>query len=154
MRGIGWMALPLLAALAVGARAADMPAPEAGLAQPPATGGQAREPAIDGISGAYTFRTHCASCHGTDGRGEGPLADSLRFHPADLTLIAKRHGGGFPTETVVRIVDGRQPLKGHGAPDMPVWGDAFKNADTGYDDKRVSEKIHSVVEYLKTLQVK
>ncbi len=154
MRGIGWVALPLLVTLAAGTRASDMPLPEAGLSQPPATGGQAKEPAIDGISGAYTFRTHCASCHGTDGRGEGPLADSLRFHPADLTLLAKRHGGSFPTEMVVRIVDGRQPLKGHGAPDMPIWGDAFKNADTNYDDKRVSEKIHSVVEYLKTLQVK
>ena len=154
MRGIGWMALSLLAALAAGARAFDMPTQEAGLAQLPAGGGQAQDPALDGISGAYAFRTHCASCHGADGKGEGPLADSLRFHPADLTLIAKRHGGSFPTETVVRIVDGRQPLKGHGAPDMPIWGDAFKNADTGYDDKRVKEKIHSIVEYLKTLQAK
>jgi mono/diheme cytochrome c family protein len=153
MRGIGWMALSLLAALAAGALAFDKPTPGAGLVQRPA-GGQAQDPALDGISGAYAFRTHCASCHGADGKGEGPLADSLRFHPADLTLIAKRHGGSFPTETVVRIVDGRQPLKGHGAPDMPIWGDAFKNADTGYDDKRVKEKIHSIVEYLKTLQVK
>lgn len=154
MRGIGWLALPLLVTLAAGTRASEPPAPGAGPSQPPAADGQAKEPAIDGISGAYTFRTHCASCHGTDGKGEGPLADDLRFHPADLTLIAKRHGGSFPTEMVVRIVDGRQPLKGHGAPDMPIWGDAFKNADTNYDDKRVSAKIHSVVEYLKTLQVK
>ena len=37
---------------------------------------------------------------------------------------------------------------------MPVWGDAFKNADTNYDDKRVREKVRSIVEYLKTLQQK
>jgi mono/diheme cytochrome c family protein len=147
------MALSLLAALPAGARAFDTPPPKTGPEQRPA-GGQAQDPALDGISGAYAFRTHCATCHGADGKGEGPLADSLRFHPADLTLIAKRHGGSFPTETVVRIVDGRLPLKGHGAPDMPIWGDAFKNADTGYDEKQVREKIHAIVEYLKTLQAK
>ncbi len=153
MRRLVWAAFPLLTALtALQAAAWDTP-PPAGLTQP-APGGQAKEPVPDVISGAYTFRTHCASCHGVDGKGEGPLADSLRFHPADLTSIAKRHGGSFPTELVVRIVDGRQPSKSHGAPDMPVWGDAFKNADTGYDEKQVREKIHNVVAYLKTLQVK
>jgi hypothetical protein len=37
---------------------------------------------------------------------------------------------------------------------MPVWGDAFKNEDTGFDDARVKEKIRSVVDYIKTLQQK
>jgi mono/diheme cytochrome c family protein len=108
--------------------------------------------AVAVVSGAYAFRTYCASCHGTDGRGEGPLTDSLRFHPPDLTLIAKRHGGEFPTEKVVRIVDGRNPVKGHGGPDMPIWGDAFRNAETGYDDATARAKIRGVVDYLKTLQ--
>ncbi len=107
-----------------------------------------------GGQGASTFRTHCAPCHGADGKGEGPLADGLRYHPADLSLISARNGGSFPTEKVIRIVDGRSPLKGHGGPDMPVWGDAFKNADTRYDDKRVREKIRQVVDYLRTIQAK
>jgi mono/diheme cytochrome c family protein len=135
---------------------ADKPARGHGVAggkpaQPPPS-----QPAADvsGVSGAYTFRTHCAGCHGPDGKGEGPLAENLRYHPRDLTLIASRNGGSFPTEKVVRIVDGRDPVKGHGGPDMPVWGDAFKNADTGYDDKQVREKIRSVVEYLRTIQAK
>jgi len=104
--------------------------------------------------GAPTFRTYCAPCHGADGKGEGPRADSLRYHPADLSQIAARNGGSFPFEKVVRIVDGRVPVKGHGAPDMPVWGDAFKNADARYDDKRVREKIREVVDYLRTLQAR
>jgi len=119
-----------------------------GLVLARAAGGEDRSP------GASTFRTHCARCHGADGRGEGPLSDNLRYHPPDLSQIAARHGGSFPTEKVIRIVDGRSPLKGHGGPDMPVWGDAFKNADTGYDDRRVREKIRDVVEYLRTLQAK
>ena len=105
-----------------------------------------------GVAGAYADRTYCATCHGTDGKGEGPLADSLRFHPPDLTLIAKRSGGEFPTEKIHRIVDGRKPLPGHGGPDMPIWGDAFRNAETGYDDAKVKEKIRSIVDYLHTLQ--
>ncbi len=109
-------------------------------------------PGIAGVSGAYAYRTYCATCHGADGKGEGPLAESLRFRPPDLSLIAKRNGGEFPAEKVHRIVDGRKPLPGHGGPDMPIWGDAFRNADTGYDDAKVKEKISSVVEYLRTLQ--
>ena len=37
---------------------------------------------------------------------------------------------------------------------MPIWGDAFKNADTGYDDAQVKAKVQSVVDYLKTIQVR
>ena len=110
--------------------------------------------AVGGVAGAYTYRTHCASCHGPDGKGEGPSTESLRFRPPDLTLIAKRNGGSFPADRVYRIVDGRKPLKGHGGPDMPIWGDAFKNADTGYDDAQVKAKVQSVVDYLKTLQAR
>jgi mono/diheme cytochrome c family protein len=110
-------------------------------------------PGSEAASGAYTFRTHCASCHGEDGKGDGPLAENLRFHPPDLTLIASRHGGSYPTEEVHRIVDGRRPLRGHGGPDMPIWGDVFRNAETAYDEAAVSERIRSVVEYVRTLQV-
>lgn len=106
------------------------------------------------VSGSYTFRTYCASCHGIDAKGDGPLADSLRFRPPDLTLIAKRSGGEFPFEDVVRIVDGRRPLKGHGGPDMPIWGDAFRNAADGYDEASAQAKIRSVVEHLKTIQAR
>jgi len=104
------------------------------------------------VNGAYVFRTYCASCHGALGRGDGPLADQLRFRPADLTAIARRNGGEFPTELVVRIVDGRKQVKGHGGPDMPVWGDAFRNVDSSFDEAAAQEKIRAVVDHLKTIQ--
>jgi mono/diheme cytochrome c family protein len=131
--------LGLLAAAAVTAAAAG---------EPPRT----KDPAVYEVSGAYTFRTYCASCHGAGGKGDGPLAEELRFRPPDLTLLSRRNGGQYPAETVQRIIDGRSPLAGHGGPDMPIWGDAFRNADTGYDDRLVREKIRSVVDYLKGLQ--
>jgi len=141
--------LLLAAALATGADTPGTSGPTPGQAKPASP---PVDPGVAGIAGAYAYRTHCATCHGTDGKGEGPLAESLRFHPPDLTLIAKRNGGEFPTEKIHRIVDGRKPLPGHGGPDMPIWGDAFRNAETGYDDAKVKEKVRSVVEYLRTLQ--
>ena len=35
--------------------------------------------------GEALFRTHCASCHGSEGRGDGPAAPALDGPPADLT---------------------------------------------------------------------
>jgi len=102
--------------------------------------------------GAATFQTFCASCHGASARGDGPMADSLRFAPADLTAIARRNGGHFPAEKVGKIIDGRQQVTGHGGTDMPIWGDAFKNTRKGFDDRRVRATIADVVEYLATIQ--
>jgi hypothetical protein len=86
-----------------------------------------------------------------EARGDGPLADQLRVRPPDLTLIAKRNGS-FDRERVQRIVDGRKPVKGHGGPDMPVWGDVFKHAEEGYSEKRSVERIQALVDYLATIQ--
>ena len=83
-----------------------------------------------------------------------PLADSLRFRPPDLTLIAKRNGGKFDTDKVYRIIDGREGVKGHGGTDMPVWGDAFKRSGEGYSEKAVKARIQAIVDYLKSSQVK
>ena len=103
------------------------------------------------VSGGQTFMTRCAVCHGMAARGDGPLADSLRVRPPDLTLLAQR-AGGYSEDTVRRIIDGRKPVKGHGGPDMPVWGDAFKAAPDGFSDASVRERIGGVVEYLRSIQ--
>ena len=125
----------------------------AGLVGAPAVGGgQDRSSPTFGVSGSFTYRTYCASCHGDKARGDGPLAENLRFHPPDLTQLAKRNGGDYPKKTVHRIVDGRDPVKGRGGPDMPVWGDAFKNTETGFDDEQVRLKIEAVVAHLERLQ--
>jgi mono/diheme cytochrome c family protein len=125
----------------------------AGLAGAPPSGVGLQEGSPTyGVSGSYTYRMYCASCHGEKGKGDGPLAENLRFHPPDLTEMAKRNGGDYPTSTIRRIVDGRDPVAGRGGPDMPVWGDAFKNVETGFDDEQVQLKIASVVDHLKTLQ--
>lgn len=103
-------------------------------------------------SGAYLFKTYCATCHGKDGKGDGPLATELHFAPADLTLLAKRSGGTYPSEQVYQIIDGRKGLKGHGGPEMPIWGDAFKGSAEGYSEKTVKQKVDALVQFLKSIQ--
>lgn len=103
-------------------------------------------------NGAALFKSYCASCHGREAKGDGPLAESLRTLPPDLTRFAERNGGEFDAEKVFRIVDGRNPVKNHGGPDMPVWGDAFKRAGEGYSEGRVKDRIDALVEHLRAVQ--
>jgi nucleotide-binding universal stress UspA family protein/mono/diheme cytochrome c family protein len=121
-------------------------------AQPPAPQPQAEM--RQRVTGGEVFRTYCATCHGPSGRGDGPLAGSMRRRPADLTEIAKKNGGEYPSEIVFRTIDGQTPMRGHGGPDMPVWGDAFARSRDGGDAVTVKERIDSLVEFIRTLQVK
>lgn len=111
------------------------------------------QPTVE-MSGPALYKSYCASCHGANGKGDGPIADALRFRPSDLTEIAKRNEGKFESENVHRMVDGREPVRGHGGPDMPLWGDAFKRSGDGYNDEAVKARIGALVEYLESLQVK
>ncbi len=104
--------------------------------------------------GGEVYRTYCATCHGPSARGDGPLATNMVKKPANLTEIAKRNGGTFPTEIVFRTIDGRSPIRGHGGPDMPVWGDAFGRSREAGDQERVKSVIQSLVDYLESIQVR
>jgi mono/diheme cytochrome c family protein len=123
-------------------------------APPIAAAQQTAQPVPSATSGDALFKTYCGTCHGTSAKGDGPLADSLRFRPADLTAIAKRNGGKFDTDKVYRTIDGRDAVKGHGGTDMPVWGDAFKRSREGYSEKAVKVRIQAIVDYLKSIQVR
>lgn len=81
--------------------------------------------AQDPEAGEALYRTHCASCHGADGEGNGPMAAVLTLQPTDLTALAAENDGTFPTLDAVRRIDGRDPLVAHGSP-MPVYGDFFE----------------------------
>jgi mono/diheme cytochrome c family protein len=104
------------------------------------------------FSGRTLFLTYCASCHGTSARGDGPLAENLRKPPPDLTQFARQNKGAFPSEMVRRIIDGREPVKGHGGSDMPVWGDAFSRTQEDSDPASVKQKIQALVDFLESIQ--
>jgi mono/diheme cytochrome c family protein len=125
-----------------------------GLAARLAAAPPAAAAAVTVESGDWLFKTYCASCHGPSGKGDGPLASSLRVAPADLTGLARRNKGKFDAEQVRKTIDGRQRVSPHGSSDMPVWGDAFKNSAEGYSEDRVKARVKALVDYLETIQAK
>jgi mono/diheme cytochrome c family protein len=104
--------------------------------------------------GRIHYRVHCLNCHGTDGKGGGPVAEVLTLEPTDLTLIAERHGGEFPADEVYEVIDGRNEVASHGRRDMPVWGLSFQERGRDNDQQdEVHQKILDLVEYLRSIQV-
>ncbi len=83
-------------------------------------------PDPDGLAiGARLFADHCAACHGTEARGDGPLAPLLTVPTPDLRGLAARNDGTFPMRAVVHTIDGRTGRAAHGGP-MPIWGAVFR----------------------------
>lgn len=116
--------------------------------------GRADAQSTSAATGDYLFRTYCAACHGTSAKGDGPLAESMRRRPANLTEIGKRNQGVFSADQVFKTIDGRTPVKGHGGPDMPVWGDVFSKSSDGGDPAVVEARIKALVAYLESIQAK
>ena len=113
--------------------------------------------------GRADFRDNCASCHGTTGKGDGPMRSSLVKPPADLTTIAQRNDGQFPQELIWELIDGRWSGDDgpHGSREMPVWGQEFKKRAMTKrgDSARTAElsardRIISLLKYLQDIQVK
>ena len=104
--------------------------------------------------GRADFVEHCASCHGMQGRGNGPAASSLKKTPADLTRIAERNGGEFPAGEISKFIDGRTQLPAHGSREMPIWGREFSTrmGDDEIGDELVRGRQLILVEYLRTIQ--
>lgn len=65
--------------------------------------------------GRKLFQSHCVTCHGAQGRGDGPAAAALNPQPADLTVMAGQHPDG---DFAWKIANGR------GA--MPAWKSRLK----------------------------
>ncbi len=74
--------------------------------------------------GRAFFAQNCTSCHGTSGRGDGPLSGDLKPKPTDLTLLARSNGGTFPTASAFSYIWG-DPLDNHLIRVMPEFGPAM-----------------------------
>ena len=108
------------------------------------------------LSGVEMYERLCSSCHGPSGRGDGPVASLIEIGVPDLTRIAYRDGGEFPTEDVRRTIDGRWDRAAHGARDMPVWGWRLYDSGSESDPEeraRVDAMIDRLVNYLRSIQV-
>jgi mono/diheme cytochrome c family protein len=119
--------------------------------------------------GKAEYHSSCASCHGIDGKGNGPVSSQLKLPPPDLTVLAKKNNGVFPFTSVYEIIDGRKAVIAHGTRDMPIWGDRYVPESTkGLIPKRsenilsqfydpeaiVRMRILAVIDYLNRIQEK
>lgn len=93
------------------------------------------------MSGKQLYERFCASCHGVEGRGDGPVSASLAVEVPDLTLIARRAGGKYPRERIIRVIDGRHLFAAHGSRTMPVWGDDLSRLEVGDPNAERSTRI-------------
>ena len=106
------------------------------------------------LSGADMYRTWCASCHGSEGKGNGPAAAALKKAPADLTMLAKKNGGTFPAGRVRNFIEGKDAatIAAHGSREMPIWGDVFRNIAN--DPGAVTYRVVTLSSFLESLQTK
>ena len=103
-------------------------------------------------SGRQMYTSYCASCHGMDGRGNGPLASSLNITPADLTQLSKNNHGRYPEHHVILVLQSGASTPEHGTTAMPVWGSVFAQMDGGQRSLTRALRISNLSEYLKTIQ--
>jgi hypothetical protein len=117
----------------------------------------AQEASNAAVSGEADFNMYCASCHGEDGKGDGPKAFGLSKPVPDITNLSVRYGS-FPREKLAKLIDGREPIAGHVDREMPVWGVWFKEeaaAELGGaegDEGSVARRVENLISYIESLQ--
>jgi len=109
---------------------------------------------IESVAGSDLFAFYCASCHGRNGGGDGPVARSLKLPPPDLRLLARHNRGEFPRSRVEAFVThgAGASSPAHGTSEMPVWGPVFR----GLGDTEALSKVRvaNLAKYLESIQQK
>jgi mono/diheme cytochrome c family protein len=106
----------------------------------------------DVAAGRETFLKYCASCHGTEGKGDGPAAFAMKTPPTDLTTLSKRHEGRFPGGYVSALLKFGRNLAAHGSEEMPVWGTRFRSLDPA-NDPTGQHHIDDLLAYIRSIQI-
>jgi mono/diheme cytochrome c family protein len=101
-------------------------------------------------SGAQLYKNYCAACHGIEGKGDGPVVRFLKLPPADLSTLAQRNNGKYPTDRVAATLHSGTDSGAHGTSDMPIWGPVFKSQGKGVAQMR----IQKLTEFIESLQQK
>ena len=100
------------------------------------------------------FLAYCASCHGDEGRGDGPFTKMFGVHPIDLRLLSLNNDGEFPYQYVRTIIDGREDVRTHGTRTMPVWfNELWSSMDTA-GTRQTLERIDNLTEYIASIQLR
>ncbi|MEN8207597.1 MAG: c-type cytochrome [Pseudomonadota bacterium] len=81
--------------------------------------------------GRRLYVSYCQLCHGTDGKGGGPLAKAMQISPADLTTTIRSRSDTILTKIITG--EGRQTITGRDRHNllseaMPDWKDVFSES--------------------------
>jgi len=107
----------------------------------------------DIAQGHALYLRYCASCHGLDGAGHGPVPPTLSTPPANLRILSERYGNPLPEDQIARFIDGRADVKAHGQRDMPVWGEKVWEYPEGKGNQnQVKNRVAKLVAYLQSIQ--
>ena len=107
--------------------------------------------------GKQLYQKYCSSCHGMEGKADGTVAPLMKVKPTDLTQIAKKAGGEFPTQRMMLIIDGSETIPAHGDSNMPVWGEVLQKEAAATSIGRRAEaygKLMLITDYLRSIQAK
>ena len=113
-------------------------------------------------AGKIEFVNNCATCHGVDGKGNGPLGYLLQRSPPDLTLLARNNNGVLPINRLYSVME-RAGVPSHGTRDMPIWGKEYlveesqklREARGAFDAPAVVRaRILTLLEYISRIQAR
>ena len=83
------------------------------------------------FEGRRLYVSYCQLCHGSDGRGDGPLAKAMKISPADLNTTVRSRSDTILTKIITG--EGRQTITGRDRHNllsdaMPEWRDVFSQS--------------------------
>jgi cbb3-type cytochrome c oxidase subunit III len=93
--------------------------------------------------GRRLYVSYCQLCHGTGGKGDGPLSKVMKIRPADLTTTVRSRSDTILTKIITG--EGRQTITGRDRHNllsdaMPEWKDVFNES-----------QIKAIIAYLRFL---
>lgn len=97
---------------------------------------------------------YCSACHGQVGEGDGPAAQYMTPRPTNLTQIMKKHDNTFPFTATMKVIDGSNNVRAHGTPELPVWGEDWREESTTSPTERaqILGKVMMITQFVMSIQ--